>query len=148
LSKLDNLKYDKVKHENLILIKIMLKPVQTVSIFHKQGSPQTVKAGETIFTQGEVGQVMYGIVSGEVEMFVDGKFVETIKAGDVFGEGALIHPDKLRHSTAIAKTDCQLVYLDRERFLFAVQETPIFALEVLKSYSDRFRALKQQFTNL
>lgn len=125
----------------------MLRPVETVSIFHKQGKPQHFKAGEIIFSQGETGDLMYGIVTGEINMLVDGKLVETIKTGDVFGEGALIHPDHLRYSTAIAKTDCDLVFLDKERFLFTVQETPIFALEILKSYSDRFRTLKEKFIN-
>ena len=46
-----------------------------------------------------------------------------------------------RTYTAIAKTDCQLAFLDRERFLFAVQETPMFALKVMKSYSERLNRL-------
>jgi CRP-like cAMP-binding protein len=85
---------------------------------------------------------MYGIISGEVEMYLKGKMVETIKAGDIFGQGALVHEDHQRASTAIAKTECQLAFLNREHFLFAVQQTPMFALEVMRSYSDRFRRLK------
>ncbi|MFM8309662.1 MAG: cyclic nucleotide-binding protein, partial [Microcystis aeruginosa] len=48
-------------------------------------------------------------------------------------------------STAIAKTDCKLAYLNQPQFLFAVQETPMFAIKVLRSYSDRFRKLKKIF---
>ena len=33
--------------------------------------------------------------------------------------------------------------LDEERFLFVVQETPMFALDVIRSYSDRLRRLKR-----
>jgi CRP-like cAMP-binding protein len=85
---------------------------------------------------------MYGIVEGEVDISVGGKVMETLKTGDVFGVGALIHPDLTRTSTATAKTNCQIVSLDREHFLFAVQETPLFALEVMKSLSDRLRQLR------
>lgn len=122
----------------------MLEPVRTIAIFQKQPFPQNFLAGEIIFSQGEPGEVVYGILEGEVEMFVNGKLVETIARGDIFGEGALVHPDRSRASTAVAKTDCQLAFLDRERFLFAVQQTPMFALEVMRSYSDRLRRLKYQ----
>jgi CRP-like cAMP-binding protein len=39
----------------------------------------------------------------------------------------------------------EIAIVDQERFLFAVQETPMFALEVMRSYSDRFRCLKMMF---
>ena len=79
-----------------------------------------------------------------MEILVDGKIVETIQKGDVFGEGALLHLDHQRDSTAIAKTDSLLAFLDREHFMFAVEQTLMFALEVMKSYSDRLRRLKHQ----
>jgi CRP-like cAMP-binding protein len=120
----------------------MLYPAKTVQIYQKPPSPQTVAAGEVIFVEGESGEVIYGILEGEVELWVKGKAVETIKTGDVFGEGALVHEEHKRASTAIAKTDCRLAFLDREHFLFAVQQTPLFALEVMRSYSDRLRRLR------
>lgn len=121
----------------------MLEPAITVSIFQKQSEePLTFAAGEVIFEAGQPGDVMYGILEGEVELLVNGKVVETIKTGDIFGEGALVHPSKIRASTAVAKTDCKLAFLDQERFLFAIQETPMFALEVIRSFSDRLRRFK------
>ncbi len=45
-------------------------------------------------------------------------------------------------STAKAKTDCKIAILDQEHFLFDVQETSLFALEVMRSYSDLFRSFK------
>ncbi|AFY79402.1 MAG: cyclic nucleotide-binding domain-containing protein [Hydrococcus sp. C42_A2020_068] len=123
----------------------MLEPARTVAIF-QSSSPVTFVAGEIIFSQGEPGNtIMYGIIEGEIEILVDDKIVETLAAGDVFGEGSLLRPDRLRASSAIAKSDCKLAFLDRERFLFAAQETPLFALEVMKSYSDRLRRLSQRF---
>jgi CRP-like cAMP-binding protein len=114
--------------------------MNTIKIFQKR----LIKfsAGEVIFQRGEHGEEMYGLLSGEVELKVNDQVKETIKAGDVFGEGAIVQPTHTRASTAIAKTDCEIAALDRERFLFAIQETPLFALEVIKSLSDRLRALK------
>jgi CRP-like cAMP-binding protein len=114
----------------------------TVELFSKVPGNMTVKAGETIFSEGELGKTMYGIISGTVEMFVEGEIVETIEAGDVFGEGALVNLNGQRRSTAIAKTDCQLAVLDEERFKFLVENTPAFALEVMRSYSDRLNKFK------
>lgn len=121
----------------------MLDPVRTVTIFQKQPGQLSFSAGEVIFEDGKLGDVMYGVIEGEVELFINGKVVETIKKGDVFGEGALVHREHTRASTAIAKVDCKLAYLDEERFLFVVQETPMFALDVIRSYSDRLRRLKR-----
>ena len=67
----------------------MLKPINTVKIYQKTPSPQFFALGEVIFKEGEKGTVMYGVISGEVEMYIDSKLVETIKEGDLFGEGAL-----------------------------------------------------------
>ncbi|HHP7232189.1 MAG TPA: cyclic nucleotide-binding domain-containing protein [Xenococcaceae cyanobacterium] len=120
----------------------MLKPVETIKIFQNNSDLKSFQAGATIFSQGERGNVMYGIIEGEIAMLVNDQVIETIKQGDVFGQGALLDPNHLRASTAKAKTDCQIAVLDQRHFLFAVQETPMFALEVMKSYSDRLRNLK------
>jgi CRP/FNR family transcriptional regulator, cyclic AMP receptor protein len=123
----------------------MLEPARTVSIFQKTPDPLSFSAGDVIFEIGQTGNVMYGVIEGSVDLIVNGKVVETIQSGDVFGEGALVHPSKVRASTAIAKTDCTLACLDERRFLFAIQTTPMFAVEIMRSFSERLRRLKQQF---
>ncbi|MGL4377302.1 MAG: cyclic nucleotide-binding domain-containing protein [Microcoleaceae cyanobacterium] len=121
----------------------MLEPAKTVQLFQKQSvSPKQFKVGEVIFQEGELGEYMYGILEGEVNLMIKGKLVETIKKGDIFGEGALVHKNATRVSTAVAKTNCTLAFLDQKHFLFAIQETPMFALEVMRSFSDRLRHLK------
>lgn len=123
----------------------MLEPARTVSIFQKAPDPLFFSTGDVIFEIGQTGTVMYGVIEGSVNLVVNGKVVETIQVGDVFGEGALVHPSKVRASTAIAQTDCTLACLDERRFLFAVQTTPMFAVEIMRSFSERLRRLKQQF---
>lgn len=118
----------------------MLEPAKTVSLLQKQAPPKTFSTEQVIFKEGDSGDFMYGILAGEVDLLVNGKVVETITIGEVFGAGALVGI-AARTYTAIAKTDCQLAFLDRERFLFAVQETPMFALKVMKIYSERLNRL-------
>lgn len=120
----------------------MLEPARTVEIFQKQPDPKKYVAGEVIFEEGRPGDRMFGIIEGSVDLVVDGKVVETIEHGDIFGEGALVQPQGTRASTAVAKTDCVLAELDMERFLFAVQNTPMFAVEIMHSLSTRLRRFK------
>ena len=120
----------------------MLQPIQVIELLMKAPDLRTFKAGETIFEVGATGDVMYGVIEGEVDMMVNGKLFETIVAGDVFGEGALVQLPPLRASTAVAKTDCKLAAVDQAHFKFLVQETPMFALEVIRSMSNRLRAAK------
>ena len=118
----------------------MLSPVITVSIFQKQPDPQTFSAGQVILEEGQSGDNMYGILEGKVDILVNGKVVETIETGEVFGVGVLVG---VKTYTAIAKVDSKLASVDEKRFLFAVQETPMFALQVMKSYSERLSRLQR-----
>jgi len=118
----------------------MLDPVRTLSIFQRQPDPQSFSSGQAVFKEGEPGDLMYGVLEGEIALSVNEKIVETIVPGGVFGIGALVS-SSVRTYTAIAQTDCKLAFLDEERFLFVVQETPFFALEVMKSYSERLNRL-------
>lgn len=120
----------------------MLQPIQVTELLMTAPTQQNFGAGETIFEIGTVGEVMYGVLEGSVELWIDGRVVETIAAGDVFGEGGLVQIPHLRASTAVAKTDCRLALVDEAHFKFLVQETPMFALEVIRSLSTRLRALK------
>ncbi|MBI4784232.1 MAG: Crp/Fnr family transcriptional regulator [Oscillatoriophycideae cyanobacterium NC_groundwater_1537_Pr4_S-0.65um_50_18] len=118
-----------------------LNPAGKVAIFQRQPEPKVFSAGEVIFTDGQAGDYLYGVLEGTVELVVEDKVIEIISLGEVFGAGALIHPDGVRIYTAIARTDCKLAYLDEARMLFAIQETPMFALDVMRNYSERLRRL-------
>ena len=67
----------------------MLKPVETIKILQNNSHIKSFSAGEIIFHQGAEGNMIYGIIDGEVEMLVDDKVVEIIRKGDVVGQGAL-----------------------------------------------------------
>jgi CRP/FNR family cyclic AMP-dependent transcriptional regulator len=54
------------------------------------------------------------------------------------GEMALID-SKARSATAVAISDCRLAPVNEKRFLFMVQETPFFALHVMRSLTDKIR---------
>lgn len=99
--------------------------------------------GQPIFSAGDPGEVMYVVGEGEVDVLVNGKCVETIGPGGVFGEMALIE-HRPRSATAIAKTAAKLVPIGERRFNFLVQNTPHFALQVMRIMADRLRRADAQ----
>ncbi|MGB7593095.1 MAG: Crp/Fnr family transcriptional regulator [Terriglobia bacterium] len=56
----------------------------------------------------------------------------------IVGELTLID-DEPRSATVVARTDCRLVAVDRRRFEYMVQETPLFGIAVMKVLADRLR---------
>ena len=81
---------------------------------------------------------MYIVIEGDVDVMVGSTVVETACPGSIVGELALID-DEPRSASAVASTDCRLVAVDRRRFVYMVQETPNFALAVMKVLADRLR---------
>src|SRR5579859_247343 len=80
-------------------------------------------AGQTICTEGEAGDSMFVINAGEVEISINGRVINQLGPGELFGELALIDQGP-RSATAVAKTACKLVTLDEKRFMFLIQHNP------------------------
>ena len=125
-----------------------MNALDTMRALASKGEVQLIAAGETIFNSGEAGDCMFGLLEGTVELSWNGDAAhETIQAGDVFGAGALVTHDHRRYGNARALTDCRLLVMNREKFLFAVQESPRFAIELLGSIDERLRDLKDCIRN-
>ncbi len=107
-------------------------------LFRHETDLQTLAAGETLFKEGEQGDLMYVLISGTVEITVRGRLVETAEMGAILGEMAMID-DAIRSATVIAKSGCKLLPVDRKRFNFLIQQTPNFALYVMRVIADRLR---------
>ncbi len=99
-------------------------------------------AGQTIFEEGKTGDTMFAVKEGEVDILHNGRVLETVYAGGFFGEMALIDASP-RSAKAVAKTSCKIVQVDKKRFLFLVQETPTFALQVMRTLTNRLRAMNE-----
>jgi CRP-like cAMP-binding protein len=100
--------------------------------------PVTFNEGDIVFAAGDKGDKMYVVRTGEVEIERDGKLVETLSAGGIFGEMALIDGSP-RAATARAKTACEVAPVTEKTFLFLVHETPYFAIAVMRTLADRLR---------
>jgi CRP-like cAMP-binding protein len=120
-----------------------MNALDTMRALATSGEVIRVPAGSTVFKSGEPGDCMFGLLEGSVDLTWDGENGhERIEAGDVFGAGALVTPEHRRFGNAVARTDCKLLVMNKEKFLFAVQESPMFAIELLGSIDQRLRDLK------
>ena len=104
--------------------------------------PVRYAAGDVIFAEGDKGDAMFVVRTGEVTIERGGRVMETLSGGGVFGEMALIDGSP-RSATVRAKTDCEVAPINEKTFLFLVHETPFFAIAVMRTLADRLRRMDE-----
>jgi MFS family permease len=78
-----------------------------------------VPAGEVVFRRGDAGERFYVVDGGEVIVAPDGRAPVTLSRGGYFGEIALLR-EVPRTATVTARTDAELLALERDVFIAAV----------------------------
>jgi CRP-like cAMP-binding protein len=114
----------------------------TLDILRHADDAQPFAAGTTIIEEGRPGKLMYVVKAGSADILVGGKVVASVGPGEVFGELSLID-DRARSAAVVARTDCELVPVDERRFLFLVQQTPYFAIQVMRVLAERLRRMNE-----
>jgi CRP-like cAMP-binding protein len=104
--------------------------------------------GDVIARQGELGDCMYVVQRGRVQIVLerpDGSEtpVGVIEEGDLFGEMAILEKQR-RSATARAIGEARVLTVDRRTFLRRVKEDPTLALNILRSLSHRIRHMNQE----
>lgn len=109
------------------------------TLFQHETDLLEVPAGQPLFKEGDdLNDTMYVLMGGTAEIMVKGKVVEAARPGSILGEMAMIDQG-VRSATVQAKTDCRFVVIGRRRFNFLVQQTPNFALAVMRVIANRLR---------
>jgi len=107
--------------------------------------------GEVIVRQGEAGDCMYVIQTGQVEALQEkeGKEVRlaVLGDGDVFGEMALFER-AARSATVRALGDVRVLTVDKRTFLRRVHEDPSLAFRIMQKMSYRIRELDAELVRL
>ncbi|MBL8521383.1 MAG: cyclic nucleotide-binding domain-containing protein [Betaproteobacteria bacterium] len=118
-------------------------------LFQAHGVAETIPAGGAFFVENEkaskgglfskaVANRMFFIESGEVSLTAQGKVLDAIGAGEIFGEMAVITGGP-RSATATAKSNCTAYSLDAVQLQSAIQRMPEFALMLMSVMFDRLR---------
>ena len=109
------------------------------------------KTGDVIVREGEIGDCMYVILSGQAEVMrsTDGEDIRlaVLGKGDIVGEMAIFQKEQ-RSATVRALTDMRLMVVDRKIFLKRVHEDPSFVFPILQKMSQRIRDLNSELSHM
>src|ERR1035437_9565572 len=103
----------------------------------------SVPADDVIFQAGDLGDALYIVRSGEIELSVKDtigqKIVLTVaRKNDIFGELSMLD-SRPRSATSMALVDSDLLLVDRDDLLLLFQKQPDAALNMLASMSAMLR---------
>jgi CRP/FNR family cyclic AMP-dependent transcriptional regulator len=99
-----------------------------------------------IFPEGERADVLYVIISGEVELTLRGEQLGTVSVGDLIGEMAITH-SATRSTTATALTDVKLARLTRYQLNMLMTKSTDLSLHVMAILANRLRAVNRYITD-
>jgi CRP-like cAMP-binding protein len=94
--------------------------------------------GDLVFSAGDAADAMYVILDGEVDIRIGQTSLGIAGGGEIVGEMALVD-QSTRSASVVAVTAARLARIDRRRFLYLVQNTPTFALDVMSVMASRIR---------
>jgi len=106
------------------------------------GAAETFPGGAAIFEAGDRGEAMYVITAGEARVEAGGRF-HVLKAGDFFGEMALLAPGP-RMATVKAETDVETLRIPAEAFQDFLLAHPAVGVSMMKQLVIRLREVEQR----
>ncbi|MEM7348332.1 MAG: HEAT repeat domain-containing protein, partial [Chloroflexota bacterium] len=106
-----------------------------------------VSPRDTIFQKGEASDSLYIIVSGQVRVYDNNIVLNTLKAGDVFGEMGLLD-SRERLATVVAVTEAHLLRLDQEAFYELMENHTEVARKIIVVLSGYLRDLLYNISHL
>jgi serine/threonine protein kinase len=91
-----------------------------------------------VYNEGDIGNHMYIINSGTIEVTTSNGSRAERSQGDFFGEGALLHPKSIRSGTIRCKTPVHVIEISREYFQKYLQSSELGLMLAVKE-KDRIR---------
>jgi CRP/FNR family transcriptional regulator, cyclic AMP receptor protein len=127
--------YDSAKRENALEMS-----ENFLGLFESETEVVTLAPGEALFEKGEPGRLMYVVKSGDLQILDGNHVYEIVSAGGIVGEMAMVDGSP-RSATVRAIKPSIVIPIDERRFLFLVQQTPFFALRLMRLMTARLRAM-------
>lgn len=100
--------------------------------------PMQAMPGGVLMRMGEVGDRMFFVINGEVEVALAGNRQAILKDGSFFGEIALLNSAR-RTATVTARSRCQLLALDARDFRHFLAGSPQIATSIAHTARERLR---------
>jgi hypothetical protein len=105
-----------------------------------------VPAGTPVFKEGDPGNDMYIIESGQIDIIHQNRTDEVMASlgpGDFFGEMAMLE-DQPRYATALAKTASRLLRIERAAFADVLKQNVEISVRIMRKMVARQRRTEQR----
>ena len=104
---------------------------------------QRVEKGEVVFLQSDPGESAFVVRTGTISIVLqssDGRemIINEMSSGEMFGELGIL-TKKPRSTSAIARTNCELLVIPKQAFLSVMDEEPKLARLILEMTASRLQ---------
>ena len=118
----------------------------------KHGVQRSFAPGQILFQQGDVGDGMYVLASGEVRVVIEDQqggevTIAMLRAGDVLGELSLLDGES-RSASAVAHEPTATLYISRGDFRAWLIDRPASAVVMLGELARRLRGADEQMAEI
>lgn len=113
-----------------------------LDMFRDWENTEEYDARTVIFSERDPADVMYVILSGEIELTLHGEPLGAEEEGGIIGEMAIIN-SATRSATATTLSKVKLARLDRDEFKALIADNTEFSLHVMAVLANRLRAVDQ-----
>ena len=105
-----------------------------------------IAKGNIIYHEGDVCENIGIVISGKIDIVsysFEGKeqLINTLKAGEIFGNNLLFSSEPLYRGDVVAKEKSVVAFINKENLVFLLQNNAEFLNQYLKAQSDKAKAL-------
>ena len=104
-----------------------------------------LRPGEFLFREGDQAAGLYVVKKGNLRTMSGSVVYETVTAGGVVGEMALIDEGAPRSASVLAVTHTELWEIDTDIFRSIVVTNPNFAIMIMRVMARRLRIMNQRY---
>ncbi len=112
---------------------------ETYEILADKGTVLDLQENEVLLTEGKIGQSMFFVLEGKLEVYREKVSIAFRKKFEFFGEMALIE-SKTRSASVKANEPTVLLEIDRDIFDKYLKTNSSVVMQILKAFSQRTRA--------
>jgi len=105
----------------------------------------SVRPGEFLFREGDDADALYIVTRGLLRIVSGSVVYETVRAGGIVGEMAIVDEGIPRSASVIAGTFAELIKVDSSQFNALIADAPEFALMVMRVMARRLRLMNQRY---
>jgi CRP-like cAMP-binding protein len=104
-----------------------------------EGRAVVLPDGGVVFARGDRGDCAYIVKRGRIELRADGRAIDVVCPGEIFGHTALIDGSP-RDATAVAAGHAEVIAIDGPVFTALLYDDGDFALTVMRLTARHLRA--------